>query len=296
MLNTAHPDSIRTIKSDEFLPQIQRWISLGGLLLMGVISISVILSATVKYNIAVKANATIRPVGELRLVQSMTEGSIKQIVVTENQEVKEGDAIAYLDDTKLQIQASQLQNSIQQSRLQLAQLDAQVRSMDSQILAESQLIDRVITAAEVEINRYQRGYDERQLTTQADFQETKVALESAQDELTRYQGLAGTGAISELQLKQKQSAVQTAEAKLNHTQAALNPSQASGRVAQEQVAQQQARGKATLASLNKERQALNQRRSEIQNQLIRAQKDLEQTVREIRKSVIRAPSNSAINS
>ncbi len=296
MLNTAHPDSIRTIKSDEFLPPIQRWISLGGLLLMGVISISVIISAIVKYNIAVKANATIRPVGELRLVQSMTEGSIKQIVVKENQEVKQGDAIAYLDDTKLQIQASQLQNSIQQSRLQLAQLDAQVRSMDSQILAESQLIDRFITAAEVEINRYQREYDERQLTTQADFQETKVALESAQDELTRYQGLAGTGAISELQLKQKQSAVQTAEAKLNHTQAALNPSQASVRVAQEQVAQQQARGKATLASLNKERQALNQRRSEIQNQLIRAQKDLEQTVREIRKSVIRAPSNSAINS
>lgn len=294
MVQTIRSDFLPILKTEEFLPPISRWTSLGGLFLIATVGVVVLLASVTRYNVAVKASATVRPSGELRLVQSGLEGTVKQIEVKENQTVRQGDVIAYLDDAKLQIQRSQLQASIQQNQFQLTQLDAQVRQVDTQILAESRSIDGAIAAAEAETRRNQQEHQEKQLTSAAEFQEVSVTLEQAQDEMNRYHQLAEVGAISELQMREKQTAVRSAQARLERARAALNPSDANVAIAQKQVTQQVARRESTLASLTKEREALLQRRSEIQSQMIRDQKDLEQVNRDLSHSVIQATSDGVI--
>lgn len=294
MVQTIRSDFLPTLRTEEFLPPISRWTSLGGLFLIATVGVVVLLASVTRYNVAVKASATVRPSGELRLVQSGLEGTVKQIEVKENQTVRQGDVIAYLDDAKLQIQRSQLQASIQQNQFQLTQLDAQVRQVDTQILAESRSIDGAIAAAEAETRRNQQEHQEKQLTSAAEFQEVSVTLEQAQDEMNRYHQLAEVGAISELQMREKQTAVRSAQARLERARAALNPSDANVAIAQKQVTQQVARRESTLASLTKEREALLQRRSEIQSQMIRDQKDLEQVNRDLSHSVIQATSDGVI--
>jgi len=61
---------------------------------VGTVGAAIILTAVTKYNITVKAPATVRPFGEVRIVQAATEGSVKSIPVKENMVVKQGDAIA----------------------------------------------------------------------------------------------------------------------------------------------------------------------------------------------------------
>jgi len=89
-------------------------------------SLSAALSQPFTYSVTVKAPANIRPLGELRIVQAASEGVVKSIEVKENQVVRKGDAIAIIDDSQLQTKKSQLQGNIQQSHLQLAQIDAQI--------------------------------------------------------------------------------------------------------------------------------------------------------------------------
>jgi len=50
-----------------------------------------------------------------------------QIYVKENQVVKTGDAIAIIDDSRLQTKRSQLPTNIQQAQLQLVQINAQIK-------------------------------------------------------------------------------------------------------------------------------------------------------------------------
>jgi multidrug efflux pump subunit AcrA (membrane-fusion protein) len=65
-----------------------------------------------KYKVTVKAPATIRPAGELRIVQAATAGTITHIAVKKNQVVKTGDVIATIDNSRLQTRKSQLQSNI----------------------------------------------------------------------------------------------------------------------------------------------------------------------------------------
>jgi HlyD family secretion protein len=281
-----------TLRSDELLPSVSRWAHFTGLLLMGSVGLTLAVAAVAKYNVAVKAAATVRPAGELRVVQTQLEGNIKQIVVQENQPVQRGDAIAYLDDTKLQIQKTQLQGAVQQSRLQLSQMEGQLRSLTLQGLAEEQSMDRSIAAAQTDVLRLQREHLEKAQTTQADVEEAQVALALALAERDRHRPLVEAGAISLAQFQERETAVETAQIRLERAQAALNPSPAAVAIAQQQVAQQSARGQSTLASLQKERQALLQREAEIQAQLLRDQQELHKIEADLENTVLRATSDS----
>ncbi|HEY9779029.1 MAG TPA: HlyD family efflux transporter periplasmic adaptor subunit [Leptolyngbyaceae cyanobacterium] len=294
MLSDPNSDFLRPVKSDEFLPPISRWTTLGGLFIVGTLGVAVTLGSVIKYNVTVKAPATVRPAGELRIVQAATEGTIKSIAVKENQVVKQGDAIAYIDNSRLQIQKSQLQGNIQQSQRQLAQIAAQLEALDSQRLAELSFIDRTIASADAELRRDLREYRDRQIITRTEVQEAEAALELAREELKRYQQLGNTGAIATLQIKERQQAFKAAQARLTRTKASLNPSNALVTIATEQIAQERARGLASLAALNREREELLQRQVEIQNQLDRNVKELQQSGIELGKTVILAPTSGAI--
>ncbi|MDZ8106330.1 MAG: HlyD family efflux transporter periplasmic adaptor subunit [Nostoc sp. DedQUE12a] len=346
----TNPDSLRPANPNEFLPPISNWTTIGGIVLLIIFVASIILASILKYKITVKVPATVRPAGELRLVQAATEGTIKSITVQINQPVKKGDVIALVDDNRLQTQKNQLQSNIRQAKLQLSQIDAQILALDGQIIAESDRTSRVIASAKAELNRSQRDIQDRRTTSIAEVREAKANLSQANKELQktqtqlksaianlkssdaslraakakrdRYQPLLKTGSISQDQfqevqlaveqqeqllesqkasveeqqqaIQQQQQAVEAATARLQGAFVNLNPSDANVAISQEKIAAESATGKVSLGKLNQEREQLLQQKLEIQKQLSRDEQELQQIIRDIANSVIRASASGII--
>ncbi|RUT09684.1 HlyD family type I secretion periplasmic adaptor subunit [Dulcicalothrix desertica PCC 7102] len=222
-----------------FLPPIKRWTQFGGIFILTVLSLTIPIASFAKYKVTVKAQATIRPAGELRIVQSATEGQVMHISVQENQIVKKGDIIATIDDSRLQTKKSQLQSNLQQSKLQLVQINAQINAMGNQIRAETERITRTIASAEAELSGRTREFRDKNLTTVAEVQEadanigiareelhkgyadlksvhstfyaTQAILAAARTKRERYESVAKEGAISKNQLEETQLAVSQQE-------------------------------------------------------------------------------------
>jgi HlyD family secretion protein len=236
----------------------------------------------------------IRPAGDLRIVQSSVEGAVTRIEVKENQTIREGEILVVLDDGKLQTQKSQLQGTIEQTKTQLTQIDAQLAALDRQIVAETNLMERAIASAQDNLTSYERTFRDRQITIIADLQEAETEMSLAREELTKYQQATEAGVLAPVLLLQKQQAVAAATAKLKRVQTALNPTNAEVGVAQQRIAQEQARGESTRAALLKERETLMQKQVESQNQLSQNQKQLRQLELDLDKSVVRAPTAGTI--
>jgi HlyD family secretion protein len=322
MLYTDNQEFNSVIGNDNSLPPISSWTSLAGLFLIGTVITSIYLSSWVKYNVTVKANAIVRPIGETRVVQSKIEGTIKTILVKENQVVKQGDVIAILDTEQLLIKKSQLEENINQNKLQILQIYAQNRTLNNQIMAEKRVIQRVVTSAKEDLLKNQREYEERKVNTEGelitaqlniqkqlvDLQKAEADLEFAKVDRDRYQQLAEIGVISNREFEQKQlvvqqttltletvkKAVDIANIKLKLNKAAINPTTAMMNMAQERIAQEIAKGEANIAALNKERVGLIQRLVEIQTQIKQLQKELQQLENQRKNSTIIATSDGII--
>ena len=84
MLNTPKEDFLFLGEEKELLPSLSRWMNWGGLLIVGTFGLTIILASVFKYNVIIQAPASIRPDGELRIVQAGIEGQVKQIFVKDN--------------------------------------------------------------------------------------------------------------------------------------------------------------------------------------------------------------------
>ncbi len=309
MLTNSNPDFLPSIQEDEFLPPISRWTTFGGLFIVAVVALAIPIASVTKYQETVKVQALIRPEGELRLVQAATEGQVMGVAVKANQIVKRGDVIATINDSRLQTQKSQLQNTIQQSRLQLVQINAQINALNSQILAETDRIEGNVAGAIAELHRIQREYQDKQITTKAEVQETdsnlkatQAALNAAKAKLNRYRSAAKQGAISrdqleevQLALQQQQQAVEAAKAKLAGAQTALNPSNAEIAIATSRIIEAEATGEVSLATLAKEREALIQQQIEIDKQLDKDARELQQVNTDLKQTIITATTDGIIS-
>ena len=294
MLRELNSDSLRSVSSDDFMPPLSLWTRLGGIFLVGTVLAAVGLASVIKYKVTVKAPATVRPTGELRIVQAAIEGTVKSIEVKENQQVDRGDVIAVLDGSSLSTQKSQLQEKIAQSQQQLEQITSQIEVLSERITAESGLMERNIASAKASLDRDRREYQDLQATTEAEMQEASATLALAEEELKRYQQLAKTGAVAQLQIEEKKQAFQAAIAKLNRAKALTNPDSASVEIAREQIAQEKFRGTGAIATLNQEKENLINTQIEIQNQLNSDRLELQQLAREIDKAIIKAPLDGKI--
>lgn len=309
MISHSNSDYLPQIQDNEFLPPIGRWTTIGGLVIVFVVGLAIPLAAVTKYKVTVKGQAVVRPAGELRLVQAATEGQVTHVFVTENQTVNKGDAIATIDDSKLQTRKSQLQSNIQQSQLQVVQVNAQINAINNQMQAETERINRVIAASVAELSDRTRNYQDKQITTVADVTEAQAnvkaaiaSLKAAQSKRNRYAGVAQQGALSQdqfeeaqLAVRQQEQAVQASQAKLRHVQAALNPSHAEVAIAESRIAQEKASGKASIATLDKDRQSLIQQRIEIQKQLEHDTRELQQVNLDLSQTVITATADGIIS-
>ncbi|MCL6751241.1 HlyD family efflux transporter periplasmic adaptor subunit [Nostoc sp. CCCryo 231-06] len=287
MLIDPQPDFLRLVQNDEYLPSVSIWTRLGGIFLIGSVGAAFSLASVFQYNVIVKADATVRPTGEIRLVQAAAEGTVTSIKVKENQVVKKGDTIALIDNSQLQTKKSQILGTIEQNQLQRSQIDAQLKALKNQMTAESNAIGQAMTSAKADLSRNKRDYQDRQITSLAQVQEIEAGVELAREELKRYQQLGNTGAIAALQIKEKEQAFKAATARLDNAKAALNPSDANVAIAQERISQELTKGESTIAQLNKEKEELIRRQVEIQNQISSAQQELKQVFMELQKTVIR---------
>ncbi len=178
-------ESINTANPEDFLPPIGKWTTIGGLVLLAAFGAGVTLTSILKYKTTVKVPATIRPAGELRLVQAATEGTVNSILVKGNQQVKQGDIIAVLDDSRLQTKKSHLAGNIQQSTIQLTQLTAQIVALDNQIRAEAEQTNRAVASGLAELQRTQREHQNRQISAISDVEEATANVRLMQEDLRR---------------------------------------------------------------------------------------------------------------
>ncbi len=262
MVSNYNTHSLPPAQENEFLPPIGRWITFGGLFFVITVGISIPLAYVAKYKETVKAQASLRPAGKLRIVQAATEGQILNIAVQENQTVKKGELIATIDDSRPQTKKSQLQNSIQQAQAQLIQINAQINAIDNQRQAESDRINRTVASAKAELERREREYRDRKIVTAAekgeaeanvrvaeqDLQRAQVEIESAKANLrsieaaylaakskhNRYQSIANQGALpldkleeAKLNVQQQQEAIAAQAAKVSMQQETIEQRQES---------------------------------------------------------------------
>ncbi|BCL36554.1 HlyD family efflux transporter periplasmic adaptor subunit [Nostoc sp. MS1] len=185
--NQPIPEELPILEANEFLPHIGKWTSIGGVIVFSIFVVAVVLASILKYKVTVKVPATIRPVGELKLVQSLISGKIIKVDVAENQTVAEGQPIAYIDNSRLQTQKSQLQNVIQQSQLQLSNIDTQLKQLDTQIAAQINLNYRTAIAAQAELSGTQRNYVDQQVKAAAEMTQAQSALTLAKVQKDRLQ-------------------------------------------------------------------------------------------------------------
>jgi multidrug efflux pump subunit AcrA (membrane-fusion protein) len=338
---------VKSQTPEEFLPDIGRWVTVGGFALLGIFVAAVGLSAVLKYKVTVQAAAAIRPVGELGQVQSPIEGSVLNIAVRENQLVKVGDPIATIQDarleSKLQTRRSQLSGDIQKGKQQIFGIDAQILSLDRQGVAEREQSSRSIAGIQAELTRAQRDYHDKTITTQAEVAEAQANLQTAEREReaaevelqvatanlnsiqqgysaalaksNRYKDYAGAISTNQLEeasasaaqqkyaivaqqatIRKQQrivarlaASVRATAARLQRSQAALDPSPAELAIVREKIAREQANGRAAMPRLQQERDKLLQQRVEIANQIATNEKELAQVSIELKPTTILAP-------
>jgi multidrug efflux pump subunit AcrA (membrane-fusion protein) len=185
--NEPDPEQLNAVEANEFLPRISKWANIAGGVLLTTFVVGVTLTSVLKYNVTVKVPASIRPVGELRIVQSAISGTVQKIGVKDNQVVSQGEAIANVDDSRLRNQKSQLDSTISQSQLQLNQIDAQLGEIDSQIAAQINLVNRTLIAAQAELGGSQRSYQDQQIKATAEMTQAQAALTLAKVQRDRLQ-------------------------------------------------------------------------------------------------------------
>jgi len=292
--NHPNPALLHVATPDEFFPQVSSWSRVGGAILVITFFALLLLCSVLRYKVTVRAQAAIRPAGELRIVQAQEEGPILEILVTQDQRVEEGSVIAYVDDSHLRTEQSKLQTEIENASLQSVQLQAQLTALDRQIMAEQDLLERRQSTAQAELRLRERERQQLLATTAADVREAQAEVDLASEELLRFRSLAARGVVSERELREQEVKLNSTEAQLSRVQAAMNPSAADIEIASENIVQQRVRGEATLAMLLRERQQLLRLMTGNETTLENYEEDLSQIASDISDAVIRAPVSGVI--
>ena len=277
-------NTLSVVEADDFMPPISLWTKLGGMFMAGSIGVAIALSAFTPYNVTVRAQAKVRPAGELRIVEAETEGTVIEIAAEENQKVNKGDIIATIDNSRLQTKKSQLESNIQQATLQLQQIQAQITAQNNRLEAETRSINRAVASAQAQLARSRRELQDRNHTANAEVAEAYANLNSTQEELNqaqtelislqadlksaqaslnagkskrdRYQIIAKSGALSQNQLEEAILDVEQKEQQVITQQATIQ------RQNQEIARRKQAVAAAT-ARLNNTQVALNPSNAEV---------------------------------
>jgi len=282
------------LDDNEFMPHVSHWATLGGVFLLCTAGMVVAISAVIPFSVTVQADGAVRPSGEIKIVQTVVEGSIEKLEVKETQRVKQGQVIARIDDTRLQIRISQLGKAIEFGQSQIQFLDNQRFDLNSQFIAEQNLMKQTINSAQSELSRVQGEYSDKQAIGVREVQEAQANLDAAKIEFKAYENAGREGAVPDIQVGIKRQAYLAAEARLKRAQQMLNPTNAAMDVAQGQINQSRSKGESSLATLKRTMEGLLQQKAQLQAQVNRDQKDLQQMNHELEDTLVRTPTSGTI--
>ncbi|MCF2150821.1 efflux RND transporter periplasmic adaptor subunit [Desmonostoc muscorum LEGE 12446] len=165
--------------------------------------------------ITLTANGTVKAERTINL-SPKSAGYLKRLLVKEGDRVRQGQILAYMDD-------SNLQGQLIESRGQLAQQQANLKKLlsgnRSQEIAQSAA---QFAEAEARLQQLQAGNRFEDISqAQARLEQAQAKLQQAEDDLQRNQQLFKQGAISRQTLNQRQADRNSAQAQVKEAQAAL---------------------------------------------------------------------------
>lgn len=256
------PPTLMVSTSDDYLPGPGPWVSLLGRQLLVAVLVSSAALCFWPMRETVRASGMVRPSGENSVVQSEQSGSLQEVLVKPNQDVRIGALLAVFDSRPLQLEQQQLKREVQALERQLAMARGEQQSLETQAEA-LRGVNRSLTSAS------------RQGVAQA-----QTALLYERRELERYRTLAAEGAVPRSLAEEKQVRQVVSESELLK--------------AVQGVAEQQSRGVSELARL---RQAGFQARSsadELHKQLLHRVTRLQQLERAIGQTRVLAPISGSV--
>lgn len=185
--------------------------------------------------IAISANGNIQAERSIN-ISPKNSGILKRLLVKEGDLVKQGQIIAYMDDSNLQGQLTQAKGQLAQAQANLQKLLAGNRPQD---IAQAQAQLEQTEASLQQLLSGNRPQDIAQ--AQARLQETQAIFNQKEDDFRRNQQLYQAGAISLQTVNQNRADRDSAQAQVKAAQQALELQKAGARP--EEISQARARVK-----------------------------------------------------
>jgi len=237
--------------------------------------------------VTVSANGTVQPERSINL-SPKTAGVLKSLLVQEGDRVKQGQILAYMDESNLRGQLTQAQGQLAAAEANLQKLRAGNRPEEI-AQAQGQLAE-----AQANLQKLRAGNRPEEIAqAQARLRNTQASLRQAEDDLRRNQELANAGAISLQTLNNARTTRDSAQAQMMEAQQALALAQAGSR--QEDIAQAQAQVKQrqealALAQAGSRSEDIAQARAQV----MQAQGAVQNIQAQINDTVIRAPFDGVV--
>ncbi|MBE9189107.1 biotin/lipoyl-binding protein [Gloeocapsopsis crepidinum LEGE 06123] len=237
--------------------------------------------------ITIAANGTVQPEKSIN-VSPKTAGVLKSLLVKEGDRVKQGQILAYMDDSNLQGQLIEAQGRLAAAQANLQQSLAGNRPED---IAQTQ---EQLTEVQANLQKLLAGNRPEDIAqAQARLNNALAQLQQAEDDFRRNQELANAGAISLQSLNQARTTRDSAQAQVMEVQQALALAQAGPRseeVAQARAQVRQKQQALALAQAGPRSEEVAQARAQV----TQAQGAVQTIQAQINDTVIRAAFDGAI--
>lgn len=232
--------------------------------------------------ITLSANGTIKPQRTINL-SPKSSGYLKQLLVKEGDQVKQGQIVAYMDDSNLQGQLTQAQAQLAEQEANLNKLLNGNRPED---IAQSQA---QLNEAQSNLRQLETGNRPEEISqAQAQLSKAQADLQLAEDDLRRNQSLLSAGAISAQTVVQKRSAQEAAQALVNQAQSALKLQQSGTRP--EEISQARSQVEQRQQALNLLKAGSRPEDIEVARAQVESARGALQTVQaQLNDTVIKAP-------
>ncbi|MEH1800758.1 MAG: efflux RND transporter periplasmic adaptor subunit [Nostoc sp.] len=237
--------------------------------------------------ITVSANGTVKPERSINL-SPKNSGILKRLLAKEGDIVKQGQIVAYMDDSNLRGQLTSAQGQVAQAEANLQKAIAGNRPQD---IAQSQ---GALDEAEANLQKVQTGNRSQDIgQAQARLQSAQAALRQAEDDFVRNQQLYNAGGISLQTLNQNRSNRDSAQANVNEAQQALGLQKAGSRpedVEQARAVVKQRQQALALLKAGTRQEDINAARAQVTS----ARGSLQNIQAEINDTIIRAPFDGVV--
>jgi HlyD family secretion protein len=237
--------------------------------------------------ITVSANGTVKPERSINL-SPKNSGILKTLLAKEGDLVKQGQIVAYMDDSNLRGQLTSAQGQLAQAEANLQKAIAGNRPQDI-AQAQGSLDEAVANLQKVQAGN--RSQDIAQ--AQARLQSAQATLRQAEDDFVRNQQLYNAGGISLQTLNQNRATRDSAQASVNEAQQALGLQKAGSRpedIEQAQAVVKQRQQALALAKAGTRQEDINAARAQVTS----ARGSLQNIQAEINDTIIRAPFDGVV--